>query len=105
MVAAHRAIHGKMVDRIENERPPFEIVRLIDRRRPGRADYQNPGLTHLLRGETDAGTVTDPSVGDFADVQTGIEEDSLSAARGVATSTLVGALIWTIGGLGLWLLL
>jgi hypothetical protein len=105
MVASHRAIHGKMVDRTENERPPFEIVRLIDRRRPGRVDYQNPDLVHLLRGEADTATVPDQSVGDLADVETGIEADSLAAARGVGTGTLVGAFIWTIAGLGLWLLL
>ena len=94
-----------MVDRTVNERPPLEIVQLSDRRRPGRVDYQNPDLIGLLRRETDAGTVPDRLAGDFADVETGIEEDSLAAARGVGTSMLIGAFLWSIAGLGLWLLL
>jgi hypothetical protein len=93
-----------MVDRIENEQPPFEIVRLIDRRRPGRVEYQNPDLVDLLRDEAHADTVPDQSIGNLADVATGIEEDALAAARGVGTGMLVGACIWTIAGFGLWLL-
>jgi hypothetical protein len=105
MVAARRASHGTMVDRIVNERPPLDIVRLNDRRRPGRVDYQSPDLIHLLRGETHGGTVPDRLAADLAELETGVEEDSLTAARGVGTGMLICALIWTIAGLGLWLLL
>lgn len=105
MVAARRAIHGTMADRTVNERPPLEIVALNDRRRPGRVGYQNPELIHLLRGETHARTVPDQLAADLADVETGVEEDSLTAARGVGTSMLIGAFIWTLAGLGVWLLL
>ncbi|HEY2616370.1 MAG TPA: hypothetical protein VGI78_03430 [Acetobacteraceae bacterium] len=59
----------------------------------------------LLRDGAHAGTLPDQSIGDLADVATGIEEDSLAAARGIGTGMLVGACLWTIAGLGLWLLL
>ncbi len=72
--------------------PPSErdgkdfTVAASDRRRPGRVDYSNPHLISLLRAESPVG----PNVGELPIG----EVDSLSTARGIGVSVVLGVLTW-----------
>ena len=83
--------------------PPSErdgkdfTVAASDRRRPGRVDYSNPHLISLLRGEA-------PPVGPNVELPIG-EVDSLSTARGIGVSVVLGVIAWVAIAAGLWLVL
>ena len=73
----------------------------VDRRRPGRRDYANPALIALLRSGSNPVAIEDaPEPQGSARVV-----DDLSPARGVATSLLIGMLMWSAIGAAIWALL
>jgi hypothetical protein len=73
-------------------------VAASDRRRPGRVDYSNPHLISLLRGEASS---VGPNVGKLPIG----EVDSLSTARGIGVSVVLGVLAWAAIAVVLWLVL
>ena len=73
----------------------------VDRRRPGRRDYENPALIALLRSAS-----TPAALDDAPDPKEGWQgEDDLSPARGVAVSLLIGVAMWSAIGAAIWALL
>lgn len=73
----------------------------VDRRRPGRRNYDNPALIALLRSASKpvaAEDAPEPQSGEWA-------EDDLSPARGVVVSLLIGMLMWSAIGAAIWALL
>jgi hypothetical protein len=73
----------------------------VDRRRPGRRDYDNPALIALLRSASKPVAIEDAPEPPVALIRV----DDLSAARGVATSLLIGMLMWSAIVAGIWALL
>ena len=73
----------------------------VDRRRPGRRDYDNPALIALLRSASNAAVIEDAP-----DPQDATRSaDDLAPARGIAVSLAIGVLMWSAIGLGIWALL
>jgi hypothetical protein len=84
-----------VVDPTEDDRPPPDAT-LTDRRRPGRVDYQDAQLLALLR---DQPTKTNAS-GAVPKVRwTG----DLSIVRGILIAVPIGAAIWAVIVLAVWL--
>jgi hypothetical protein len=92
-----------MAYQIEHDIQPADTV-LSDRRRPGRADFENPHLLRLLRGasntdealpELDASCFVEPPES---------ERDALSGARGILIGCAISACLWVAAGLAIRLL-
>ena len=83
----------------------------LDRRRPGRADYRDPHLISMLRGEPLTEQVTTDENGAEELAQFAPKHDasgckgSLTAARGTVNALMIGAILWAVIGLLLWHLL
>ena len=73
----------------------------VDRRRPGRREYANPALIALLRSASNAAVIEDAP----EPQESAWGEDDMSPARGVATSLLIGMLMWCAIGAAIWALL
>jgi len=73
----------------------------VDRRRPGRRNYDNPALIALLRSASKPAAIEDAP-----EPQSGVRgEDDLSPARGVVMSLLIGMVMWSAIGAAIWALL
>ncbi len=66
-----------------------------DRRRPGRFVIGNPHLIALLRAGPPDAPLPEPELQDWAPD----DSDDLAAVRGIAVSTVLGALLWA-GAIG-----
>ena len=90
-----------MAYQIEKEVEAADTLVLSDRRRPGRVDYQNPHLLHLLRG----GSSSDEALPelDASSLAEHLENhgDSLSAARGILIGCAISASLWVAAGLAI----
>jgi hypothetical protein len=74
-----------------------------DRRRPGRVDYHNNELIGLLRDPAakPAGLPAEAlSVGAGCDAS---DDDSLAAAKGIATAVVLSLGCWTAIAAGIWM--
>ena len=83
---------------------PGATATLTDRRRRGRVDYQNPHLIALLRQPGEDVQPAEPIV--QATTQPAVAEvspDTLAPARGVFLGILLGACLWVVGALAMWL--
>jgi hypothetical protein len=65
---------------------------LEDRRRPGRADYQNPHLIPLMRGDPVADAITAPAAATLTLPREDTRDGELG--RGILNAMLIGAAIW-----------
>ena len=72
----------------------------VDRRRPGRRNYENPALIAMLRSASKPVAIQDEPTPEGRR-----EEDDLAPARGMAVSLLVGMLMWSAIAAGIWALL
>jgi hypothetical protein len=97
-----------MDDPIVGDREPTAATTIPDRRSSGRPGPKKPHPFLLLRGKrpvdaTEAQMDIDGGAG-----LSGPEDDSdhteLAAARGIGRAILVGAVMWAVIGVGLWLL-
>jgi hypothetical protein len=79
-----------VADATENDRPPFG-VRLTDRRRPGRMDYQNAELIALLRGQS---RPIDPAKKQAKANPKALSVDDMAPARGIIIGVSIGAAMW-----------
>jgi hypothetical protein len=68
----------------------------VERRRPGRAEYENPALVALLREPAAVPVEANPAA------DTG---DDLNPARGLAIGTVMGAIMWGALGMTIWYVL
>ena len=78
---------------LENEARDATNAPLVERRRPGRAEYGNPALVAILRGSP---TDTVAPVFD--------EEDGLAPAKGLMLGVPLGILSWAVVAAIAWLL-
>jgi hypothetical protein len=89
-----------VADATEDDRPPLDAT-LTDRRRPGRADYENAHLIALLR---DQPTIADPTTAEVdAILKVRRWDDDLSSARGILIGVPIGAAIWAAIVFAIWL--
>ena len=88
-----------MVDKVADLVPRSGTDTLMDRRRFGRVDYQNPHLIDLLRAPSDAPQPAEPVEEPFDD-----EADAhpLAPARGIMRGMLIASGMWAAGGLLVW---
>jgi hypothetical protein len=91
-----------MVDLDRNTEAPVTTAPLVERRRAGRVDYQNPHLIELLRKPGTELPLAEP-----ADELVTAEEDvdPLAPGRGLFLGVLIGTGMWIAGGLTFWWLL
>jgi hypothetical protein len=98
---------------IEVDAPVADPSSVSDRRRPGRLEWINPALLHLLRGPVSSvDTISrerDQSVGTLpgqptksVDIHPDDDTDDLAAARGIVAGLLLSIPVWAIIGLGIW---
>ena len=85
-----------MLERLDSNDDVAADIAVTDRRRPGRIEYDNPHLINLLR----AAPGRPPALH-----RSPLEADSLAAARGMALSSIAGAMMWVVILVGLWLAL
>jgi hypothetical protein len=88
-----------VADAPEHDRPPPDVTP-ADRRRPGRADYENAHLISLLR---DQPTIAPPATAEVDAVPKVRRVDDLSPARGILIGVLIGAAIWAAIVFAIWL--
>jgi hypothetical protein len=84
------------------ENCPLPDATLADRRRPGRADYENTHLIALLR---DQPTIAPPTTAEVDAVPKVRWIDDLSTARGILIGAPIGAAIWAMILVAIWLFL
>jgi hypothetical protein len=88
-----------VVDATEDDRPPLDET-LTNRRRPGRADYENAHLIALLR---DQPIIADPTTAEVDAVPKARWSADLSPARGILIGLPIGAAIWALIVFAIWL--
>jgi hypothetical protein len=91
----------------EAERTPGALdgSHIVDRRRPGRAEYKNQHLIALLRNEPISSS---PGLSDIRnDVSSYTEDDAddLRPAKGIVMGVLLGLALWLIIGSLVWVLI
>jgi len=85
---------------IEDDRLSPADATLTDRRRPGRADYENANLIALLR---DPSLITNPATTEVdATAPQALSVDDLAPARGILTGLLGGVATWAAIVIALW---
>jgi hypothetical protein len=85
---------------IEDDRLSPADATLTDRRRPGRADYENANLIALLRNPS---LITNPATTEVdATAPQALSVDDLAPARGILTGLLVGVATWAAIVIALW---
>jgi hypothetical protein len=87
-----------VADATEDDRPPLAAT-LTDRRRPGRADYENAHLIALLR---DQPTIAAPPTAEVYAVPQARWADDLAPARGVIIGVSIGAAMWAAIVFAVW---
>ncbi|HTI83320.1 MAG TPA: hypothetical protein VL614_22935 [Acetobacteraceae bacterium] len=91
-----------MADKVADLVPRSGTDTLTDRRRLGRADYQNPHLIELLRGRGEVPLPPEPEEDpNIAEA----EAHPHAPIRGIVLGILIGSSIWMAGGLITWLVL
>ena len=80
-----------MANTLEDGRPPLDVT-AMDRRRPGRVDYQDAQLLALLR---DQPTITNPATAEV-DAYPEVVANDLSPARGILLGLPIGAAMWAV---------
>jgi len=65
----------------------------VERRRPGRVDYQNPHLIRLLRGEF---STKPPEEELFNDDGTGEDRDDLRTFQGIMIAVWISLIMWFV---------
>jgi len=85
-----------MVDATTEAKSASDTATIQDRRRPGRANYQNLHLISLLRGRsmTDAKTADAEAAPTLPPVDTQDDEDNLDASRGILNAAAISAAMW-----------
>jgi hypothetical protein len=78
-----------VADLLDDERATQDLT-VTDRRRPGRADYENGHLIALLR---DQPTIAPPATAEV-DAVPKVKTDVLSPARGILIGLPIGAAMW-----------
>jgi hypothetical protein len=77
-----------MAEASVDDRPPRDVS-LADRRRPGRADYENAHLIALLRGRS-------LTIGPATAEVDGQSVDDLAPARAAVVGVSIGAAMWAV---------
>lgn len=90
-----------MAYQIEKEVQPADTVVLSDRRRPGRIDFQNPHLLHLLRSGSSSDEAPPELDASFFAEHSKRGGNSLSAARGILIGCAISASLWVAAGLAI----
>jgi hypothetical protein len=72
---------------------------LVERRRPGRVNYDNPALIELLRARAGDGTEHKLIAGPIDDA-----ESDLTPAKGLLIGVVLGLSVWSASGLFFWLM-
>jgi hypothetical protein len=72
---------------------------LVERRRPGRVNYDNPALIELLRARAGDGTEHNLIAGPIEDA-----ESDLTPAKGILIGVVLALSMWSAGGLLFWLM-
>jgi hypothetical protein len=86
-----------MIQQLERDGRIAAVDAGAEHRRPGRVEYTNPHLLKLLRAASGARP--------DALYRSQREADSLTAARGIGASAILGAMAWAGSLTGLWFLL
>ena len=93
-----------MTDPREGEGKPADTASFVDRRRPGRIEFQDFPLLPLLRQQSQAkAPETCPDNTDRISEHDG--SDELAAARGIGLGMVIGAALWAGIAAAFWLLI
>jgi hypothetical protein len=78
----------------------------IERRRPGRLEYNSPQLIEMMRAPTklDPATSVDISI-PLQNLGTEDDGDNLATAKGILTGVVLALPLWALIGAGAWFLL
>lgn len=79
-----------VADTLEDDRPPLDVTPM-DRRRPGRVDYQDAQLLALLRYQP---TITNPATA--VDAGPEVVANDLSPALGILIGLPIGTAMWAV---------